>query len=98
MNFITIGKVILTLVPIIAGAVQQAEAIAIENKEKGIHVTGEQKMQLAVSFVKSLYESTSAPIPFDDLVVLVKLIVGNTVDHYNLIGAFVKSAPVQKAA
>lgn len=98
MSFITVGRVALTLLPIISAAVQQVEATAQADKEQGINMTGAQKLQIAVAFVQKIYESTSAPLPFEQLAGVVASFANEFVAMYNVVEAFTHSQPVAKAA
>jgi hypothetical protein len=99
MNILEISKVVLTLVPVIGGAVQQAEQIAVEAQQSGKAVTGAQKLQFALGVVKGLYDASSPPVPFEQIVGQVSAIVNEVVAFFNAIQAFKKAAaPLAQAA
>lgn len=99
MNMLEISKVVFTLVPVVTGAVQQAENVAVEAQQSGKPVTGAQKLQFALGIVKGLYDASSPPVPFEQIVSQITVVANEAVAFYNVIKAFSHStAPVAQAA
>lgn len=82
MNVITAAQLILSLLPVITDVVKQVEAM---NTSQG---NGAQKLQLALTLVKAVYDSTNPAEPFDSIKGKVESVIGAVVTFYNTVKAF----------
>jgi hypothetical protein len=89
MNIITTANVVMTLLPIISDTVKNVEAIVGAGN-------GAQKKELAISLIKSIYNASTPPVPFDTLVGHITEAIAAFVSYYNSVRAFARS--VQQAA
>lgn len=89
MNVVATAQVVLTLLPIISDTVKNVEAAVGAGN-------GQQKLTLAISVIKSLYEASSPPVAFDTIVNHITAVIAALVTYYNSIKAFTKS--LQQAA
>jgi hypothetical protein len=84
MNIIATANIILTLLPVVSDTVKNVEAFAGSGN-------GAAKQQAALGIIKSLYEASSPPVPFEQIVTQVTLLINEVVMFYNTIKAFSKS-------
>jgi hypothetical protein len=90
MNIITVGKVVAPLLPVISDTVKNVEAAVGAGN-------GAKKKDLAVAIIKSIYEASSPPMPFDALLSHITEVIAAFVTFYNDIKAFAKGAQQQAA-
>jgi len=90
MNVIATAQVILALLPVISDTVKNVEAAVGAGN-------GQQKLTLALSIIKPIYDASNPPVPFDNIVSHVTEVIAALVTFYNQIKAFTKSA-LQAAA
>lgn len=81
MNILATANIILTLLPVISDTVKNVEAAVGSGN-------GAQKKDLAVGIIKSIYDASSPPVPFDTLVAHVTEVIAALVTFYNSIKAF----------
>ena len=84
MNILSTANVILTLLPIISDTVKNVEAAVGSGN-------GAQKLQLALSIIKPIYNASNPPVPFDSLSAHVTEVIAALVTFYTSIKAFTKS-------
>jgi hypothetical protein len=85
MNVIATAQVILTLLPVISDTVKNVEAaVGVGN--------GQQKLALAVGIIKSIYNASNPPAPFETLSAHITEVIAALVTFYNSIRAFSKTA------
>lgn len=89
MNILATANIIMTLLPVVTDTVKNVEAIMGAGN-------GAQKKDLAVGIIKTIYDASSPPVPFDTLVGHITEVIAALVAYYNQIKAFTKSA--QQAA
>jgi hypothetical protein len=85
MNIIATANIILTLLPVVSDTVKNVEAFAGTGN-------GAAKQQAALGIIKSLYEASSPPVPFEQIVAQVTQLINEVVVFYNAIKAFSRSA------
>lgn len=83
MNILATANIILTLLPVISDTVKNVEAIMGTGN-------GAQKKDLAIGIIKSIYEASVPPVPFDTLVGHITEVIAALVAYYNQIKAFAK--------
>ena len=84
MNIAATAQIILTLLPVVSDTVKNVEAAAGAGN-------GPQKLQLALDVIKSIYNASNPPVPFETIVGHVTEVIAALVTYYNSIKAFVKS-------
>jgi hypothetical protein len=90
MNVIATAQVILALLPVISDTVKNVEAAVGEGN-------GQQKLALAISIIKPIYNASNPPVPFDNIVSHITEVIAAVVTFYNDIRAFSRTK-VQAAA
>ena len=93
MNIVTIGTIVLKLLPVISETIRQVEEL---DSSPG---KGSQKLEAALIILRSIYETTNAnpTVSFDDLVKTIKGVIAALVTFYNSTGQFVKKLKQEAA-
>jgi hypothetical protein len=86
MNVLKSAQIILSILPIVSSVVKEVEAAAATPGN------GTQKLQLALTLIKTIYDQTNPEIPFSGVVSQITSIIAALVTFYNSISAFVTTA------
>ena len=83
MNILAVGKIILTLLPIVADTIKAVE----DTQGSG---NGNYKKTLALGIINAIYSSTNPTVPFAEVVGHVEQIISALVEFYNSTKVFTK--------
>jgi hypothetical protein len=91
MNIIATANIILTLLPVVSDTVKNVETIATLDTNPTVS-TGSAKRDFVIGIVKSIYDASSPPVPFDTIVAHISEVIAALVTFYNKVGVVVKNA------
>jgi hypothetical protein len=89
-DLLYINKVVAALYPVITDQVKSVEAAYGSGN-------GAQKLQVAITAIKAIYEAAHGPVPFGNILNIIVELITASVTYYNAVKAFPKAAQAAAA-